>query len=232
MKEIHLSICIPTYEMHGEAKKMLTRSFNIFKKQTFKNFEVVISDNSEDDVVRNLCSDPSYQSLDIKYIRNPRKGASINTNKAIKKATGKLVKILHMDDYLANENSLQDIVDNFKGNWMVTGCGHDVGDGKIIDSHFPTYNKKGYLGKNTMGAPSILTIKNENPLLFDETLIWLNDCDYYKRCHDKFGAPDILNKINVIIGIGKHQTTATLSNKIKKDEKKYIKEKYKEQNNY
>jgi glycosyltransferase involved in cell wall biosynthesis len=219
MEKIKLSVCIPTYEMHGEAKKMLARNFNALKKQTFKDFEVIVSDNSEDNAVKILCEDPAYLSLNIVYIRNPRKGASKNTNEAIKRATGKLIKILYMDDYLADENSLQDIIDNFKGNWLVTGCGHDTGDGKIINLHFPTYNKKVYLGKNTIGAPSVLTIKNENPLILDENLTWLLDCDYYKRLYDKYGEPDILNKINVIIGLGKYQTTNHLNYKTRWKEK-------------
>src|SRR3989344_4385274 len=229
MKEIQLSVCIPTYEMRGEAEKKLTRSFDILKKQTLKNFEVIISDNSEDDVVKNLCSNPSYKLLNIKYIRNPRKGISKNTNEAIKNSSGKLIKILYMDDYLANENSLQDIVDNFKGDWLVTGCGHDTGDGKIINIHFPKYNKKIYLGKNTIGAPSVITIKNENPLLFDEKLSWLLDCDYYKRMYDKYGEPTILDEINVIIGIGKHQVTNMLSDFVKKKENLYMLKKYKKE---
>ena len=224
MKKI--SICIPTYEMHGEAKKLLTRSFNILKKQTCKDFEVIISDNSGDNTIKNLCENPEYQSLDIKYFKNLRKGISPNTNEAIKKATGNLIKILYMDDFLADENSLQDIISNFKGNWLVTGCGQDMGDGKIINEHFPTYNKKIYLGKNTIGAPSVLTIKNENPLLFDENLTWLLDCDYYKRLYDKYGEPDILNKVNVVIGLGKNQATNHLKYRIKWRERQLMRQKY------
>ncbi|MDP2788585.1 MAG: glycosyltransferase family 2 protein [bacterium] len=226
MKEIQLSVCIPTYEMHGEAERLLTRSFDMLKKQTFKNFEVIISDNSENDVVKNLCENTEYESLDIKYFKNPQKGASVNTNGALKKASGKFIKILYMDDYLADQNSLQDIVDNFKGHWLVTGCGHDTGDGKIINLHFPTYNKKVYLGKNTIGAPSVLTIKNENPLMLDENLIWLLDCDYYKRLYDKYGEPDVLNKVNVIIGLGKHQTTSYIKYKTRWKEKWLMVKKY------
>lgn len=201
--------------MHGEAKKMLSRSFSMLKKQTLKDFEVVISDNSENDVIKNLCASPEYRSLNISYLKNTRKGASINTNNAMRKASGKLIKVLHMDDYLANESSLKDIMENFKGYWLVTGCGHDKGDGKIIDEHFPAYNSKIYLGKNTIGAPSVLTVKNKNPLMFDEKLIWLNDCDYYKRMYDKYGEPAILKKVNVVIGTGKHQTTSNLKRSIK-----------------
>ncbi len=227
MEKIKLSVCIPTYEMHGEAKKMLAQNFDALKKQTFKDFEVVISDNSDDNVVKNLCENSAYLSLNIKYTRNPRKGLSKNTNEAIKRATGKLIKILYMDDYLASENSLQDIIDNFKGDWLVTGCGHDKGDGKIINLHFPAYNKKLYSGRNTIGAPSVLTIKNEDPILFDENMTWLLDCDYYKRMYDKYGEPKILNKLNVVIGISKNQMTNILSSWAKIKEHYYMAKKYK-----
>lgn len=221
-----LSICIPTYEMRGKALELLTRSFDMLKKQTFKDFEVVVADNSEDNVVKDLCASSEFQSLNINYFKNSRKGTSQNTNEAIKKARGKLIKILYMDDFLADKNSLQDIVDNFKGKWLVTGCGHDQGDGKIKNIHFPTYNEKIYLGKNTIGAPSVLTIKNENPPLFDENLRWLLDCDYYKRLYNTYGQPEILNKVNVIIGLGKHQQTNHLKWQIKWKEKLLMQQKY------
>jgi glycosyltransferase involved in cell wall biosynthesis len=202
-----LSICIPTYEAHGQAIELLTRNFDMLLRQNFRDFEVVISDNSQNNVVENFCKKPIYQSLNIKYVKNARKGISANTNEAIKEASGKLIKILYMDDYLADENSLADIAKNFEGHWMVTGCEHSRDDGKLVNKHLPTYNRNLYLGKNTIGSPSVLTIKNEDPLLFDENLTWVLDCDYYKRLYDRYGTPKILNKINVIIGIGRHQVT-------------------------
>src|SRR3989338_9998299 len=221
-----ISVCIPTYEMHGKGSILLKRNFNMLLGQTFKNFEVIVTDNSPDDIIKNLCKDPNYKALNVKYIRNPKRGISPNTNEAIKQSTGELIKILYMDDYLTNKNSLQDIVDSFKGYWLVTGCGHDTGNGKIRDMHLPTWNKKLYLGKNTIGSPSVLTIKNENPPLFDENLTWTLDCDYYQRLYDQHGEPTILNKINVIIGKGKHQTTNHLNYLIKKNEYKYMRKKY------
>src|SRR3989344_517686 len=228
MEKIKLSICIPTYEMRGEAKRVLTRSFDILKKQTFKDFEVVVSDNSEDDIIKNLCKNSEYQLLNINYFKNPRKGIAQNTNEAIKNAKGEIIKILYMDDYLANENSLQRIVENFKGYWLVTGCEHDDNKHRY-NPHYPKYNKKIYYGKNPLGSPSVLAIKNGNPLLFDENMTWLLDCDYYKRMHDKYGEPNILNEVNVIIGISEHQVTNILSNFVKKKEYLYMLKKYKKE---
>ena len=212
--------------MHGEAKRMLTRSFDMLKRQTFKNFEVVVSDNSEDDVIRNLCASEEYQTLNINYFKNKIRGLAQNTNSAIKNAKGEIIKILHMDDFLANENSLEQIVKNFSGYWMVTGCVHDDGT-KRYNPHYPKYNKNIYRGKNTIGAPSVLSIKNKDLLLFDENMSWLLDCDYYKRMYDKYGEPKILNDLNVVIGTGKYQTTNILSSWTKIKEHYYMAKKYK-----
>jgi len=221
-----ISVCIPTYEMGGYGKEVLKRSLDILRTQTFKDFEVVISDNSENDEIKNLCENTEYSSLSINYFKNPIKGMAQNTNSAIKVAKGKIIKILYMDDYLADENSLQKIVENFKGHWLVTGCEHSDGNHRY-NPHYPKYNKKIYRGENTIGSPSVLSIKNEDPLLFDENMTWLLDCDYYKRMYDKYGEPTILNEINVIIGTSKHQVTNTLSDKAKEKEHYYMAKKYK-----
>jgi len=212
--------------MRGEATRVLTRSFEKLKEQTFKDFEVVISDNSEDNVVKDLCEKAEYQSLNIRYIRNPIKGMAQNTNSAIKHATGEIIKILYMDDYLAHADSLKSIVDNFDGYWLVTGCEHNDGN-KVYNPHYPKYTKKVYRGENTIGSPSVLSIKNDNPMLFDENMTWLLDCDYYKRMYDKYGEPKILNEINIVIGTGQHQVTNILPDSAKKRERYYMAKKYK-----
>jgi len=231
MKKIILSVCIPTYEMEGKGSKVLKRSLDILKTQTFKDFEVVISDNSEDNGIKDLCENIEYKSLKINYFRNPIKGMAQNTNGAIKNAKGEIIKILYMDDYLSNEFSLEQIAKNFSGHWMVTGCEHDDGNHRY-NSHYPKYNKKIYRGENTIGSPSVLSIKNENPLLFDENMTWLLDCDYYKRLYDLYGEPTILNNISVIIGTGIHQTTHILSDSVKKKELFYMAKKYKKRLSY
>ncbi len=127
-----------------------------------------------------------------------------------------------MDDYLAHDNALQVISDNIEGEWFVTGCSHDPG----THTHLPTYNDRIHEGINTVGSPSVLTIKNDKPLLFDETLTWLLDCDLYKRLYEKHGAPTICNDINVTIGLHGGQTTHLLDDETKKREHDYLTEKH------
>jgi len=226
-----ISICIPTYEMRGKGDEFLKQSFDILTQQTFKDFDVVVSDHSKNDIIKNLCA--AYKNkLDIKYFRNSEHigNSSANINNAIKKAAGKLIKILFQDDFLYDDNSLEDVANNFdleKDRWLITACEHSNDGINFYRPFYPKYNNKIHLGNNTISSPSVITIKNEQPLLFDENLIWLMDCDYYKQCYDKFGNPKILNKINIVNRTGAHQVSNTAATTtIKNREYQYVLKKY------
>ncbi|GEM_PF-984938 len=231
-----LSVCIPTYDMNGLGHIFLKESFDILTKQTFKDFDVVVSDYSKTDLVKKLCVE--YQDwLDINYFKNldATGGMSANTNNAIRHATGKILKILFQDDFLYDEKSLQTTVENFnltKDHWLVSACEHSKDGKTFFRPFYPKYNPKIHLGNNTISSPSVLTIKNENPLLFDVNLKWLTDCDYYKRCYERFGEPKILNQITVVNRIGAHQITHTEANEVvRQKEYEYILKKHHEKLN-
>ena len=100
MRSPFFSICIPTYEVKGMGVYYLNYTFNILNKQTIKDFDIVISDNSYDDNIKNLCEDWSYL-LDIKYYRNDKDRGFIspNLNYGLSKCTGDYIKILFQDDF-------------------------------------------------------------------------------------------------------------------------------------
>lgn len=216
-----LSICIPTSDMKDK-ERFFTRCLDSLWKQSYQNFEVIVTDNSEDKKIEDICE---YYKSGITYYRNPIKGMAQNTNESIRRAKGKLIKILYMDDYLAHTDSLLKIINHFKGHWLVTACLHDDGI-EVFKPHLAKYSPDIYLGNNTIGGPSVLTIKNENPLLFDEEMTWLLDCDYYKRCYDKWGEPDIMRDYNVVMGLHPEQATNTLSRDRKLLEYNYMRKKY------
>ena len=224
-KRPKISVVIPVYEQKGLGQVFLKHSLDILAKQTFRDFEVVVSDNSTyffQSQMEKLC----WQYPFVRYTRCKEVGLVVNTNNAIRHAKGELIKILFQDDFLYDENSLQDIADNFKGDWMVTACEHSL-DGKTMTRPFyPKYNANIYLGENTISSPSVLTYRNEDPLLFDEKLTMLMDCDMYRRLYDKFGEPTILNKINVVNRTGSHQVSMNITPAQMNDELTYIKEKY------
>lgn len=227
-----ISVCIPTYEMRGHGHVFLRQSLDMLACQTFDDFEVIISDHSQNNLIQELCSE-YLGRLSIKYYKNNNNRGSIsaNTNNAMANASGKLIKILFQDDFLFNENSLSEIAQNFDlqhDQWMITASESSVDGVHFFRPFYPTYNKKIYRGNNTISSPSVLTIKNESPLLFDKKLIWLMDCDYYYRCYLTFGAPKILNTITVVNRVGKHQVSSAIVNLwLKIKERIYAVKKYK-----
>lgn len=213
----YISICIPTYEMNGKGALFLEHSLGNIAKQVEKDFEVIVSDHSTDDTIAKTC-DKFKDKFELRYYRNEEKrgSSSANTNYAMRLAKGKLIKILFQDDFLYGMFSLTHIKNNFdltRYSWMITACNRSY-DG-ITSRHpfYPVYNGTVSPRKNTLGPPSVLTIKNENHLEFDENLVWLMDCDYYKRCHDRFGPPKLYPVVNVSVGIGVHQVTNTIADK-------------------
>ena len=217
-----ISLAMPTYESFGRGVEFLEFQFQRFIEQTYKDFEVVISDHSKDDNIENLCK--RYDNLiNINYLRNElhRGNFTYNTNEAMKRCKGDIIKILYQDDFLWDKHSLQKIHDAFgeETKWLVTSCEH-TNDGTIFNRHHqPAYNDEIYTGKNTIGNPSVLSIKRcEDMLYFDERMIWTVDVDYYKRLHDKFGPPAILNDITVVIRLWDKQMTHLIPSEIKRRE--------------
>ena len=64
-----VSVCIPRYEMKGKGAEYLDHSFNLLYAQSYKNFEVIISDNSKNDNIKKLCEIWS-DKLNINYFLN------------------------------------------------------------------------------------------------------------------------------------------------------------------
>jgi len=182
-----ISVVIPIHDMKNGAN-FLWQSVNALMEQSFKDFEIVIVKEGK---------------------------MAENTNAGIKRARGELIKILYLDDRLAHKDALKDIVENFKGHWLITG---------VNDNLNPYYTYDIETGNNKLGSPSALTILNDNPMLFDENMSWLLDCDYYKRMYEKYGEPIILTGVNVIIEKGDHQMTNILTDEDKTKEEEYIRE--------
>tara|TARA_R110000796_G_scaffold2059_1_gene8233 strand:- start:3169 stop:3861 length:693 start_codon:yes stop_codon:yes gene_type:complete len=226
-----ISLAMPTYETFGRGCEFLEFQFQILMKQTFKDFEVVISDHSKNEEIKNLCERYS-DKLKIVYIHNPlnRGSLSHNTNNAIKNCSGNIIKILFQDDFLYGEDSLQKIYNSFTPaiQWVIGSCEHisDSSNG-LFNKVVPRYSDEIMSGVNTIGNPSVVAFRNvEDNVLFDEKMTWTVDLDYYKRMHDKNGDPAVINDTIVIIRIWDKQLTNLIPSKIKKREERLIRDRY------
>lgn len=201
-QNMKISVVIPFHFGMKNWQFFLTRCLKSIELQTFTDYEIIITKHGK---------------------------MAETTNSAIRKATGDIIKILYLDDYLAHEGTLKNIAENFKGGWLVTGCVHDYGDGNLIGAHQAKY--EGVLPSsnilNTIGSPSVVAIENKDPLLFDETMTWVLDIDYYYRLIQRYGPPTILDSYDIAIGCGEHQVTNILNDEAKRKEEEYLIEKWK-----
>jgi GT2 family glycosyltransferase len=99
-----ISICIPTYNRLYFLSKAVESCLN----QSFQDFEIVISDNSDDDESMEYIA--QLKESRIRYFKNENNlGFTGNFNMVITKARGKYIKVL-MDDDLMDQAALSDMV--------------------------------------------------------------------------------------------------------------------------
>lgn len=203
MNEPFFSIAIPTYGYNGKGIEFLKHNLDILVRQTFKNFEVVLSDHSIDDTIKNVYIE-YIDNLNIKYhIHTEGRGyISPNLNNAMKHCSGKWIKVLFQDDFLFNEASLFNQHAILEANpdikWLITTFCHSNDGFSFYRLYQPRYSENIWNGTNTLGNPSNLTIMNKDLIFFDEGLNWLVDCEYYYRLYLKYGKPTIINHTTVV----------------------------------
>jgi hypothetical protein len=91
----------------------------------------------------------------------------------------------------------------------------------------PFYDDKNIIQSiNTIGSPSVVSIRNKDLELFNENLLWIMDCEYYKKVFDRHGNPGILTDDKVFICQHINQVTNLIDLELKRKEENYLKNKY------
>jgi glycosyltransferase involved in cell wall biosynthesis len=211
---ILVSICIPAYKRIDFLQRLLD-SVGI---QTFPNFEVIVTDDSPDESVKNLC-DQYQNKFPIHYYRNKNTlGTPENWNESIRKANGEWIKLMHDDDWFMNQDSLQYFVDIIAQNaslsfvfsaysnvYLETDQSKNVflrnSDLKRINNNPATL-----LSGNSIGPPSVVLHKKINSILYDGRMKWLVDIDFYIRYLSSTQA-HYIPKALVNIGMSENQVT-------------------------
>lgn len=226
MTSPELSICIPAYEMGGRGVEFLTRALISLAAQDFNNFEVVVSDQSEDDGIRKLCA--QWQpKLRIIYVSNQSglRQASGNTNCALNAASGRILKVLFQDDFLLASDALRQMHDAFEASdrkWLICGSGISR-DGVTLEKTMkPRMSSRVLFGRNTVSSPSVLALRSECTERFDEKLIWLMDVEFYKRLEDTYGPAIVLPDALVANGIHDTQVSSSIKPELVLSELEYV----------
>lgn len=235
MKKI--TICTPVYEMKsGLGKKFLVEFLSHLLYQSMQDFEVVISDQSNTDVFKNIC-DSFSNNLCINYIKNTSNinNAANNVNNAIKYAKGEIIKLLYVDDFFVDPYALEKIYNTLKNSdkkWLINGFTHCNQDkNRFFDTRIPWFGNKYVNGDNTTGNPSTYAVKKDYALEMDENLLWIVDGEYFYRSYYHYGDPLIIE--DTLVAFREHEDSAFLDPKLRElelKERKYCVEKYEKLN--
>ena len=228
---IALSVCIPAYDMGGEGPSFLRHSLDVLIRQDFRDFEIIVADQSSGIEIKAVCSEYSERVRHISTSHLAHQ-ASANTNAAVDAACGEVVKILFQDDFLAETNALSKMMKIFERpevNWCVTGSLHTYDAKAMVKPWVPWYHDRIQFGKNTISSPSVLAYRKSTAPRFDEELIWLMDVDFYKRCGDLWGRPYIIPEKLAVNRLHDGQVSAGIESERIRRELRHIWNKYQDQ---
>ena len=160
-----LSIAIPTWESYGKGNEFLDDLFRTIEIQSFKDYEVVVSDHSKNDDLVKVIS-KFQDKFNLLYVKNEndRGNGPANTNNAINHCSGDIIKVMFQDDFFYDDEALEKIyneLSNSDKTWLLNGCNHTQDDGNSFYwEMFPRWNDKLLEGVNSISSPSVLAFKN------------------------------------------------------------------------
>jgi glycosyltransferase involved in cell wall biosynthesis len=210
-----MSIAIPTFEYYDRGVEMLDDIFRTIEFQTLDMIQVVVSDHSKNNNIKEFCQENIY-NLNIKYVRNEkdRGNAGSNTNSAINNCDGEIIKVIQQDDFLYTPDALKKIYDLMSGSeeqWLVCGAIHTDDDGEsFYRPMFPRWDDRMilYSENNYIGGVSVVAINKNVVTRFDPNVRMLLDIDFYFNLKAKYGNPIYCKEILVGNRVRSYDTLA------------------------
>ena len=212
---VFISICIPAYSRVNYLKRLL----DSILEQSYRHFEVVITDDSPGNEVQALIGVHSLKPL-IRYFKNETSlGTPENWNESIRRASGEWIKLMHDDDWFRDAESLSGFVRVLKerktdfyfctySNVLPDGKEREIRASGTFLSRL-NRNPDILLAANRIGPPSAVLFRNDPEITFDKRFSWLVDFDFYIRYLQKHPPATYIPESLVCIGISGSQVTQT-----------------------
>jgi glycosyltransferase involved in cell wall biosynthesis len=209
-----ISICIPAYKNTVYLQRLL----NSIAIQSFKDFEVVITDDSPDESVETFIRSNNWEFA-LVYIRNQTPlGSPENWNASIRLAKGEWIKMMHDDDWFSRRDSLEvfanTVVQHPQSSFIFSGYKEVNKDNKehavTINNLYLFLLKQSsflLLKRNFIGHPSTTLIKNDWRLYYDKNLKWVVDIEFYMRYLNNNPQLIAIKQPLISIGINDFQIT-------------------------
>jgi glycosyltransferase involved in cell wall biosynthesis len=213
---VFISICIPAYKRISFLKRLL----DSIDLQTYRQFEVIVTDDSPDDEVSDLCRSHALSAV-IRYFKNEKQlGTPENWNESIRRAGGQWIKLMHDDDWFRDPSALnayaEAVIKNPAGSFFFseyTNIFLDQGGSPGVEVRLNRQwqkrleqDPKTLLSSNRIGPPSVILHRNNSGIFYDSALKWLVDIDFYIRFlqHSK---PILIAENLIAVGLGEEQVT-------------------------
>ena len=190
------SIAIPAHDRGENGPKWMAELLDTLEQQTFQDFEVVVSDQSKNDKLMNVCQEYDF---DFTYIKYEGSVPCENINTAVDNCEGRIIKMMFSDDIFMRKDALERIkyeYDNTQCKWAFSGFANWDGD-QYFDEKLPEWREKTLEGNNHLSSPTVVSFLNECKMEFDPNLKLLLDVDFYHRMRWKNGLPNIIPEVLV-----------------------------------
>lgn len=213
---VFISIRIPAYKRVSFLKRLL----DSIEIQTYRRFETIVTDDSPDNEVSDLCRSHPLSPV-VRYFKNEKKpGTPENRNESIRSAGGGWIKLMHDDDWFPDPGALGVIVAAVEQNPAVNFFFSEYANILLDNVRNPCTkvhltrkwqkrlerDPKTLLSSNRIGPPSVVLHKNIPGILYDSALKWLVDIDFYIRFL-QYSKSLLIAENLIAVGLGKEQVT-------------------------
>ena len=231
----NISVALAIHNRGEDGYTYLKQILDSLKAQTSKNFELVISDESERSDYKELIQ--QYNNfLEIKHILRDEKSLGGNVNNAIKNSSGKVIKILCSDDLIVSKNMIKRTEKSFRDEslmWLLySSLDFDYVDEftnklNIVGHRVPKWNDDIIYGFNTISGLSVISFRNNENIFYDENLRLYIDVDLYYFLKQTYGMPKIIKNHMIANRSHPDQDQRKVTDEEKKAELQYLVKKYK-----
>ena len=211
--EITISTIIPTFINNNHKARQLLRCLDSVAQQTLSPLEIIISDNSLN-LSGLFIAEHFFKKNDsrinvVLIDARADMGIASNSNRGMAEATGKILHVLHQDDFMISRDTYE-LVSNYylmnpQTSWLFLGRKHHK---HLIP---PTFSETLVTGINSLGGPSCLFSRKERYLSYKPRFEFLVDIDLYLRMIESNGVPTLIDDIFVEIELTGERVSNTIS---------------------
>ena len=153
------SIAIPTHDRGKNGPKWMRQLLTTLQNQTFRDFDIVVSDQSKNDNILDVCKEYSDE-FDFTYVKYEGTVPCENINIALNECTGRIIKIMFSDDVIVDNNALEIIQKAYNDTdckWAFSGfCGTRDGE-NTYEHKVPMWTDYMLEGRNLLSSPSVVS---------------------------------------------------------------------------